>query len=62
MSYSIVRKFHPFALLVSMGIFFLIMLNLNSNTPLAEKVVFLVIAGSIYFIIVTFESWRINQN
>ena len=61
MSYSIVRKFHPFALLVSMGMFFLIMLNLNNNTPLAEKILFLALAGSIYFVIVTFESWRINQ-
>jgi len=61
MSYSIARKFHPFALLTSMGIFLLIMLNLNNNTPLSEKLLFLGIAGAIYFPILTFESWRINQ-
>ncbi|MBN1784955.1 MAG: hypothetical protein JW815_04390, partial [Candidatus Bathyarchaeota archaeon] len=60
MSFSIASKFHPFALLASMGIFLVIMLNLNSNTPLAEKMLFLGIAGSIYFLILTFESWRIN--
>jgi len=62
MAYSIARKFHPFALLASMGIFLLIMLNLNNNTPLNEKLLFLGIAGAIYFLILTFESWRINQN
>ena len=61
MSSSIISKFHPFALLFSLCIFFLIMLNLNSNTPLIEKLFFLVISGSMYFIVATFESWRMNQ-
>ncbi len=61
MSFTIIRKFHPFALVNTFGIFFLIMLNLNNNTPLIEKLFFLGLAGSIYFIAITFESWRINQ-
>ncbi len=59
MSFAIIRKFHPFALLVSLGIFFLIMLNLNNSIPIIEKLFFLVIAGLIYFTLMTFESWRI---
>ena len=59
MSFTIIRKFHPFALLVSLGIFFLIMLNLNNSIPIIEKLFFLVIAGLIYFTLITFESWRI---
>jgi hypothetical protein len=61
MSFAIIRKFHPFALLVSLGIFFLIMLNLNNSVPIIEKLFFLVIAGLIYFTLMTFESWRISN-
>lgn len=61
MSSIIFRKFHPLVLLLSFGIFFLIILNLNNNTALVEKIFFLVMAGSIYFIAITFEAWRINQ-
>ena len=61
LSYSIIRKFHPFALLISLGIFFLVLINLNGETPLIEKLVFLLLAGSIYFIAITFETWRIDQ-
>ena len=59
MSFAIIKKFHPFALLVSLGLFFLITLNLNSSIPIIEKLFFLVIAGLIFFTLMTFESWRI---
>ena len=59
MSFAIIKKFHPFALLVSLGLFFLITLNLNNSIPIIEKLFFLVIAGLIYFTLMTFESWRI---
>jgi len=61
MAFIIMKKFHPFALLITFGIFFLVMLNLNSNVPLSEKFVFIALAGAIYISIIMFESWRMNQ-
>ena len=61
MSLIILRKFHPFALLISLALFYLMIQNLSSNVPLSEKFVFLAFAGAIYITVILFESWRINQ-
>jgi hypothetical protein len=61
MSLIILRKFHPFALLFALALFYLIIQNLSSNVPLSEKFVFLALAGAIYITVILFESWRINQ-
>jgi len=55
------KNFHPFALLISISIFFLVILNINSNVPLSEKFIFLALAGAIYITVIMFESWRMNQ-
>ena len=55
------EKFHPFSLLLTFGIFFLVILNINNDAPLSEKFVFLSLAGAIYTIVIMFESWRMNQ-
>jgi hypothetical protein len=61
MAFMILKKFHPFALLITFGIFFVVILNINSNVPLSEKIVFLALAGAIYTTVIMFESWRMNQ-
>jgi len=61
MAAILMKKFHPFALLITVGIFFLIILNLNSTVPLSEKIGFLAIAGAFYITVIMFESWRMNQ-
>jgi hypothetical protein len=61
MASILMKQFHPFALLITLGIFFLIILNLNSNVPFSEKIGFLAIAGAFYITVIMFESWRMNQ-
>jgi len=61
MAFMIMKNFHPFALLITFGIFFLVILNINSNVPLSEKFAFLALAGAIYITVIMFESWRMNQ-
>jgi hypothetical protein len=61
MTFMILKNFHPFALLITFGIFFMVIININTEAPFSEKIVFLALAGAIYVIVIMFESWRMNQ-
>ncbi|MDG6223850.1 MAG: hypothetical protein QCH99_11405 [Candidatus Bathyarchaeota archaeon] len=61
MAFMIMKNFHPFALLITFGIFFMVILNISTEAPLSEKFVFLALAGAIYTTVIMFESWRMNQ-
>lgn len=55
----VLEKFHPLALFVSCGLMTLIIQKTDANISLFEKLILVIIAGSIYAIGIVFESWRL---
>jgi predicted membrane channel-forming protein YqfA (hemolysin III family) len=52
---------NPVAFIFILIVGLLFFQTLNSNTPLNEKLLFLVISGSMYVIAAFFEFWRIDR-
>jgi hypothetical protein len=55
----VLEKFHPLALFVSCGLMTLIIQKTDANISLFEKLILVIIAGTIYSIGIGFESWRL---
>ena len=58
---SQIRKIHPVAFVLMFGFMFLTSQIWNSNLPLAEKIVPLVMSFSLYLIVAFFEFYRISK-
>ena len=55
----VIEKFHPLALFVACGLLILMIEKSSANVSLIEKTIFLILAGPLYAIDISFESWRI---
>ncbi|MDG6222220.1 MAG: hypothetical protein IAX21_10715 [Candidatus Bathyarchaeota archaeon] len=55
----VLEKFHPLALLVACSLLILMIEKTCADVTLLEKTLFLILAGPLYVIDITFESWRI---
>ena len=55
----VLEKFHPLALFVACGLLILMIEKTSANVSMVEKTFFLILAGPIYAIDISFESWRI---
>ena len=55
----VLEKFHTLALFVSCGLMTLIIQKTEINISLFEKLIVVILAGSIYAIGIVFESWRL---
>ena len=57
----VIEKFHPLALFVACGLLILMIEKSSANIPLIEKTIFLILAGPLYVIDISYESWRIAR-
>ncbi len=55
----VLEKFHPLALFVACGLLILMIEKSTANVSIIEKTIFLILAGPLYAIDISFESWRI---
>ncbi len=55
----VLEKFHPLALFVACGLLILMIEKTSANVSMIEKTIFLILAGPLYIIDISFESWRI---
>lgn len=55
----VLEKFHPVALLIACGLLILMIEKTCAEITLMEKTMFAMLAGPLYVIDITFESWRI---
>lgn len=55
----VLEKFHPLALFLACGILILMIEKSYADVSIFEKTIFVILAGPLYVIDITFESWRI---
>ena len=57
--FYVLENFHPLALFVACVILILMIEKTQADIALIEKIKFALLAGPLYFIDISFESWRI---